>query len=512
MAIYIGSTPISGIYIGSTPISRAYVGSTLVYQAASVAEGSFTAAGSSLAAFIASQPLFNPVRVPDAVGLIPADAATFDVATGWTVPADITITGGQAVRASGTTNQNLDFSAAGFEPTPGVTSGRKYVFYTDLERTAGTLLNSWTAPTSFNAPGSFGSTSRVFMPMTATGAHGAARFRPNGTFRGAINEAQVYDITDQVDGPLDIYICGGQSNMVGASGETGFATAASVERRALILSGFESTSQGRLTDGTGPTINADLTSSFGVGVPTPIADPTPHSSLNSVGVSPVTAMATAICNSGTEAGRTPLFIAAGDGGSQIDLEWAPDSTAEDGAIAWDLMIAQIDYALSLNPANRIRGMFWCQGESDRSANPDSYAPQLNDRIDRLRTAYGAFPLVIMEIGGDPDSVEGSTGPNTTAMILEQQKLATGSGDASELADCAYVPRPTGWALETDATHFTATTNVVRGQEAAAAMITLLGGEAPKSIGIGAMTIGSTFTIGPLGVGSMTIGSTFTIAA
>lgn len=508
MAIYIGSTPISGIYIGSTPISRAYVGSTLVYQAASVAEGAFTAAGSSLAAFIASQPLFNPVRVPDAVGLIPADAATFDVATGWTVPADITITGGQAVRASGTTNQNLDFSAAGFEPTPGVTSGRKYVFYTDLERTAGTLLNSWTAPTALNAPGSFGSTSRVFMPMTATGAHGAARFRPNGTFRGAINEAQVYDITAQVDGPLDIHITGGQSNLVGASGITGFATAASVERRALILSGFESTSQGRLTDGSGSTINSNLTSGFGVGVPTPISDPTPHSSLNSFGVSPVTAMATAICNSGTEAGRTPLFIAAGDGGSRIDVEWNPDGDAR----AWDLMIAQIDYALSLNPANRVRSMFWCQGESNRSVDPSSYAPQLKDRIDRLRTSYGNFPVVIMEIGGDPDSVDGSTGPNTTAMILEQQKLATGSGDASELADCAYVPRPTGWALETDATHFTATTNVVRGQEAAAAMIALLGGSAPESIGIGAMTIGSTFTIGPLGVGSMTIGSTFTIAA
>ena len=88
-------------------------------------------------------------------------------------------------------------------------------------------------------------------------------------------------------------------------------------------------------------------------------------------------------------------------------------------------------------------------------------------FDGLRTSYGDFPIVISEIGGLTSDT------NTAAMITEQQKLATGSGDASELTKCKYVARPSGAAIEADNTHFTGATNITRGTEMGETMATML---------------------------------------
>lgn len=196
-----------------------------------------------------------------------------------------------------------------------------------------------------------------------------------------------------------------------------------------------------------------------------LADGVVMASTNAFGVSPAVSIAKAICSEGTEPGRTPIFVAAASGGTRLRETW--DMT--DGS-DWLLMLAQIDYLMSLNPGNRIRGDFVCLGESDRSDDPSWFAPEMKTRVDYLRSTYNDHPTVFSEIGGPvPDA-------NTEAMIAEQLKLQTGSGDPAELTQCTVVPRPTNWGpLENDGlnVHFPPKDNVVRGADAAEAMLQLL---------------------------------------
>jgi hypothetical protein len=90
-------------------------------------------------------------------------------------------------------------------------------------------------------------------------------------------------------------------------------------------------------------------------------------------------------------------------------------------------------------------------------------------IDQLRGLWGAFPVVMMEIGGQPDWAD------TIAMNAEQGKLITGSGDPSELSDCIFVGRPEDAGfVQGDPVHYDGATNRIRGEAAATAFLQAFG--------------------------------------
>lgn len=62
------------------------------------------------------------------------------------------------------------------------------------------------------------------------------------------------------------------------------------------------------------------------------------------------------------------------------------------------MIAMIEYALSLNPENKIMGFLWHQGEHDAFEGnaPENYAKQLTKLISSVREKFGYMPFIAGE--------------------------------------------------------------------------------------------------------------------
>lgn len=388
-------------------------------------------------------------------GMLAAAAATFDDAGSYPSGTGFDIASGNLSFSPATTSNVLSNALN----TPFVT-GRTYSAYMYLsDRVTGSARFRAANPNSLQ--GNAITAPRRYIE-TFVSDRDYIEFGVRGqVFEGTVAEVQAYDITDQINGPIDIYICAGQSNMVGASGETGFDLALEEpEFRALGISGTSLSAFGYATDGSGPTINANLSASEGIGTIRPLVNPITHSSANYLGVSPVASMARTICDATGDGSPTPLFACVAAGGTDLFTEW---NAATDGR-TYDLMVANVNAVLARNPANRVAGMFWCQGES---SNASGYAAQFRTMIDALRASWGAFPLVILEHGGIP----GQTGFDN--MQAEHLKSATGSGDVSELADCVYVDRPASAALESDNIHYTGTSNRQRGTDAAQAMLALI---------------------------------------
>lgn len=404
---------------------------------------------------------FTPTPVPATTVIFDADVATFTDATGWdTDPAQTIDTSGIGRSIWDGTQGNTNI----FQSPATLVSGRNYAAMLSAKTTNG-LTYFRVAGDGFIQGDSMGINNTAFFPFLAAGNYTNVGFRVNGSFNGEIDTVQFYDMQPMIDKPKDIYICAGQSNEAAGSAKTGFdAFTTPIEPRAMFVSPFERTNQGARTDGSGAAINAAWDANYGIGIPRLCAEPLPQASVCFEAIGPVTSRATVICDSGTEDGRQPLFVGVAHGGTSLDTEWNKD----DDARCYDLMVANVQAMLDENPGNRIAGMFWCQGESTPAAG---YAAKFKAFINDLRSkpGWGEFPVVISEIGED------DTDPTVAAKILEQQKCATGSGDASELTKCAYVPRPAGWALELDGIHYTGTTNIARGTASAQAMISLFSG-------------------------------------
>lgn len=59
------------------------------------------------------------------------------------------------------------------------------------------------------------------------------------------------------------------------------------------------------------------------------------------------------------------------------------------------MLEMVDYALALNPKNRVIAFLWHQGEHDafERNNPEQYKQQLSDMVKDVRIRYGNMPFI-----------------------------------------------------------------------------------------------------------------------
>lgn len=397
-------------------------------------------------------------------GIMPEAAADFKVVSSWeTAPAGITYdTEDGELVASGT----QAFSILNYVlPTPLVT-GDPYAVLMDVSAlSAGSTrprLEGGGSTISHPTPITYKSaTVRRFVP---TVNHTDLAIVVPADFVGRVSYTNIFPLKDKIAAPADIYIFAGQSNMVGGGALTDWDP--DIDRpvaEALAVTGFMRGSDGYTNDGTGAAINAAFDGNYGVGHPVPMVHPVTHSSPNLGRVSPAAWIMRSLVDAGiTAPGREIVAACMAAADTDLFFQWDPD---DDGRM-YDLMVANVNALLARNPGSEVKGMFWCQGES---SDATGYATLFNSIIDGLRASWGDFPLVIMEIGGQPDWGA------TIAMNAEHAKLVTGSGDAAELSDCIFVPRPVGAEYTVgDEVHYNGATNRVRGQEAAAAFLAAFG--------------------------------------
>ena len=279
-------------------------------------------------------------------------------------------------------------------------------------------------------------------------------------FEGEVGYANLFPLDDRIAAPADIFIFAGQSNMVGGSATEDWDPAVDLPNLdVLAVAGFGRGADGYTNDQTGPSINALLDTSYGIGHPVPMVHPITHSSPNLGRVSPAGNIMRTIYDAGVVSGEREA-VAACMAAADTDLfeQWNP---GDDGHL-YDLMVANVDAILARNDSTEVKALFWCQGES---SEPEGYAALFKSIIDTLRASWGDFPVIIMEQGFQVDN------PGGEAMKSEQQKLATGSGDPSELTNCIYVERPDGATfIDGDDVHYDGATNRVRGTEAGQAYL------------------------------------------
>ncbi len=396
-------------------------------------------------------------------GLIPDSAADFRIVTEWeTPPAGLSwdSAAGALVASGSQAYTLLNYPL----PAP-LVAGDPYAAVMEVTNlTAGTTrprLEGGGASFSHVTPITYNCTTvRRFVP---TVNHTDLVLVLPSDLVGRVGYANLFALKDRIAAPADIYIFAGQSNMVGGSATADWDPA--LDRpvlEALAVAGFGRGADGYTNDGSGASINPAFDSGYGIGDPVPMVHPVTHNSPNLGRVSPAGHVMRHLVDHAPTAGREKVAACMAAADTDLFFHWDP---ASDGRM-YDLMVANVNALLARNPGSQVKGLFWCQGES---SDATGYAALFNSVIDGLRSQWGQFPLVIMEIGGQ---LEWGA---TAALKAEQMKLATGSGAAEELADCLYVPRPAGATfIPGDDVHYDGATNRLRGQAAAAAFLAAFG--------------------------------------
>lgn len=243
----------------------------------------------------------------------------------------------------------------------------------------------------------------------------------------------------------DIYICAGQSNMVGIG--TGVTAEDAVN--ALIdqwaMSGVSASSIIPATD--------------------PLAFPR-GAVANTV--SPAGAFARGMLST-LQAGRKILLLPVAV--SATNLMYSSSTNAIEWAPGYSLYAQMVDVCkatLALSRGNRVAGMIWSQGESDRFLTGVT-AEQFRDATVNMMTQLridleSEFPIVI---GGF--TPEYDAGIYQTALTQIELGL---SMVPAELPNSVYVDGPAGYAVVGDEIHFTAEGNRLRGTSWSTAMKTL----------------------------------------
>ena len=378
-------------------------------------------------------------------GILPLAEAQFDDLTGWTIDPDWSHVGGEIQKTAGSVNS---YAAS---PTITIPAGDIWVAYTVRDATAGVIGAQLQGPFA-NSPFNNRVTAQHVARFSGP-AHTRVRLSANAAFDGTVEDMQAVDMTAMLAQPADIYIAAGQSLIAAESASTPVDPELDYwVPRCLYLPGFTNSTYGTVA-GTVAACVAPL-----------------QMRKTSQGVSPMTSFARAV-EPVTPVGRTVLIVGAAEGGTRLvgnDAEWNPDATIGNGATLYNEMVTQAQAALALNPGNRIMGLIWGQGESDRA--PDmgtAYPPPFTALVSGLRTALSLPNLPVMLIGPMPDDTNG----NQPLFIQTQERLDQDSGDATAIPGVHYVPRVSGY-MSGDGTHPEPEGNRIAGRDAAAAFIAL----------------------------------------
>lgn len=116
------------------------------------------------------------------------------------------------------------------------------------------------------------------------------------------------------------------------------------------------------------------------------------------------------------------------------------------------MLRMTDYALSLNPENRLMGLLWHQGEHEAAFgnDPERYREQLLALVDSVRERYGT-PALTFICGGFCDEWAEKNQPACDAIMAVIRKVAAeAKGSYVETADLRSNNQKTG---DGDEIHF-----------------------------------------------------------
>lgn len=256
---------------------------------------------------------------------------------------------------------------------------------------------------------------------------------------------------------LDIYILAGQSNMAGAS-------SGSAPNRAIEIP------HPKVLARWGSTQSAHWVSDGGISR----ARESFIMKANNLAVSPGLHIGRYLADNHLSPGRKILLIGSAQGGTSLLQNsggWNP--TGSSPTLVND-MVADALAAKALNAGNAIKGVFWCQGESDRGASGGAnYITKFPDFVSHVRTELSDSGLPFCIMGLNPFRSAGlAADSNTTTMIAAQATLA--EGQANGITGVCYAGYSTAWPNGTkpvpdnsdDEVHFGTEANRLRGVHAA----------------------------------------------
>jgi hypothetical protein len=297
----------------------------------------------------------------------------------------------------------------------------------------------------YQLPALSGSTSLDFLASTG--------------FNSTVEHVQLYDQTDALAAPWDIWIAAGQSNMAATTAGLPVDNIedAWTDQRLLYFPGGSSTALDTAVDSIdaarGPLAAASIVNGGGSLSNDPFTN----------GISPILRFGQRIVQS-TPADRSVVLIQTAISGTALEgagAAWNPDGSTGDGALAYNAMVARVAAALSQAPVgSTIKGVVWAQGEGDSSADMSSYPAAFANMRTAAETAFGQGQLPWVILLGPPDA----TRVNQDEFRRVQTAMATGSGGPEEQSNCYVVDRPAGY-ME-DSTHVTAAGNRIAGERLA----------------------------------------------
>lgn len=250
--------------------------------------------------------------------------------------------------------------------------------------------------------------------------------------------------------PFDLYVCMGQSQIAATTNALGIIPELDYcfDPTLLYFPGSTYTGHGTVM-GTVDALRAPLQANAETsGAVTP--------GMRSSGVSPAIAFAKAI-RAATAAGRNVVIVQAAVSSTNLVGTGGAWNPAGSNPFAYNHAVSIIAGAMAASPAgSKIKGVLWCQGESDLSSlasYPAAWAA--------MRTAFETTWTTNGWTDAPVNWIIGTTPPNAIhanipAFIDMQNKMDSLSGDATSQVRCRVVNRSAG--VEADGVHATASSN------------------------------------------------------
>jgi hypothetical protein len=394
---------------------------------------------------------YEDIPLYPAGGLISLAKSNFDDLTGTTVTTGVTLSNSGAV---------FDGAAPGRVTFGGLTipAGNWWAHAIINDFNTGGNRMRGLSPT-YNPLPSRGRGKHQVYQLPALSGSTSLDFLSSTGFTSTVEHVQLYDQTDALAAPWDIWIAAGQSNMAATTAGLPVDNIedAWTDQRLMYFPGGSSTALDTTVDSIdaarGPLAAASIVNGSGSLSNDPFTN----------GISPILRFGQRIVQS-TPADRSVVLIQTAISGTSLEgagAAWNPDGSTGDGALAYDAMVARVAAALSQAPAgSTIKGVVWAQGEGDSSADMSSYPASWATMRSAAETAFGQGQLPWTILLGPPDASR----PNQDEFRRVQTAMATGSGGVEEQPNCHVVDRPTGY-ME-DSTHVTAAGNRIAGERLA----------------------------------------------